>query len=137
MDLLMSIGIRSQLITHPKGSVDNGVPRYKNAIIGNAFAQKILAGGFGGCKMQLSQTRGQNPIGLFGPGGLEIASTQTSLYMANMNMVVKGGQYGAKNSGRIALHQDQVGFLLCQISIQHGDRPRSQSPLGFDWAASS
>lgn len=101
-----------QLVAHPQQGVDHRAAGDLDVLGRHAFADQVGVGVAGGGEVQVGEYAGQAPVGLLGPGLLQVAGAQAGLDVADGNVAVEGGQRGDEAGGGVAVDQDDIGLDL-------------------------
>jgi len=107
--------------------VDDRVARDEDALRRDPLLEQVLPVQFRGREVQCGQARRKHPVGLFGPGRVEVAGAQACLHVPNRDVVVEGGKGSAEGRGRVALDEDKVGFGLREEAVDGLDRPGGEA----------
>ena len=109
--LIAQRGVAVDALPHPQQGVDHGVAGGENAGLVHALGQQGVAGAGGGREVGGGEHPGELAVGLFRPGGKQVAGAQPRFHMAHRHLLVKGGQRGRQRGGGVAVHQDHVRLL--------------------------
>jgi hypothetical protein len=107
----------ADLIQGKEERVNDRVTRYENAFLRHSFANQILPVRFGRGKVKRGEPGREHSVCLLWPRRLEVACAQPGFDVPNGNVMVKGSQRRAKNSGSVTLYEHQVWFLDRKILI--------------------
>lgn len=113
-------GVPAYFIEGDIQGVDDGVSGDVYLVCGDIFVEEVLLCLGGGREVELCEPGGEDAVGFFGPGGLEVACAEAGFDMADGDVVVEGGECGAEDGGGVALDEDEVGPGLFEFFVDGG-----------------
>ena len=86
--------------------IDDRVSRDDDILGIDTLLDQILSAHFSGGKVQCCDMACEHAVGLFWPGGKEIARPEAGLYVPDRDLVIECYKGGHKDRRRVALYHD-------------------------------